>query len=84
MCETARTFWSAFGATRGVPFWRNRDFKRSLNNDLDSIPSPALQLSRINHTSAESGVAYAETLGATNLPNWIEVGPESLVPHESW
>ena len=34
--------------------------------------APALQESRQNHTSAASGVAYAETHGATNLLNWTE------------
>jgi hypothetical protein len=35
-----------------------------------------LQESRQNHTSAASGVAYAETRGATNLLNWTEAGPK--------
>jgi hypothetical protein len=36
--------------------------------------APALRESRRNHTSAASGVAYAETRGATTLPNRTEVG----------
>jgi hypothetical protein len=35
-----------------------------------------LQESRQNHTSAASGVAYAESRGATNLLNWTEAGPK--------
>jgi hypothetical protein len=38
--------------------------------------APALQESRQNHTSAASGVAYAELRGATNLLNWTEAGPK--------
>jgi hypothetical protein len=38
-----------------------------------------LQVSRANHTSAASGVAYAETRGATNLLNWTEAGPKILL-----
>jgi hypothetical protein len=38
--------------------------------------APALQVSRLNHTSAASGVAYAETCGATTLSNWTDVGPK--------
>jgi hypothetical protein len=37
--------------------------------------APALQESRQNHTSAASGVAYADSRGATTLLNWTEVGP---------
>jgi hypothetical protein len=32
--------------------------------------SGPLQAGRLNHTSAASGVAYAETCGATTLSNW--------------
>ncbi len=39
--------------------------------------APALQESRQNHTSAASGVAYADARCATNLLNWTEVGPKS-------
>jgi hypothetical protein len=38
-----------------------------------------LQVSRLNHISAASGVAYAETCGATTLPNWTEVGLKPIV-----
>ena len=38
--------------------------------------APALQVSRLSHTSAASGVAYAETCGATTLSNWTDVGPK--------
>ena len=38
-----------------------------------------MQVSRLNHTSTPSGVAYAETRGAITLPNWTEVGPNFLV-----
>ena len=37
-----------------------------------------MQESRQNHTSAASGVAYAETRGANNLLNWTEAGPKIL------
>ena len=37
----------------------------------------ALQVSRLNHTSAASGVAYADSRGATTLLNWTEVGPKA-------
>ena len=40
--------------------------------------APALQVSRLNHISAASGVAYAETCGATTLPNWTEVGLKAM------
>src|SRR5580692_7212945 len=39
--------------------------------------APALQESRQNHTSAASGVAYADARGAIDLLNWTEVGPKS-------
>jgi hypothetical protein len=52
------------------------DPKRNLNSDLDFI-SPALQESRQSHTSAASGVAYAEGHGATSPLNWTEVGPKA-------
>src|ERR1700733_822258 len=42
--------------------------------------APALQESRQNHTSAASGVAYAEARGATNLVNWTDVGPKLTRP----
>jgi hypothetical protein len=32
-----------------------------------------------NHTSAASGVAYAESRGATNLLKWTEAGPKIVV-----
>jgi hypothetical protein len=35
-------------------------------------------LCKKNHTSAASGVAYADARCATNLLNWTEVGPKSL------
>ena len=38
----------------------------------------SLQISRLNHISAASGVAYAETCGATTLPNWTEVGLKAM------
>jgi hypothetical protein len=38
-----------------------------------------LQESRRNHTSAASGVAYAETCGATTLLNWTEAGPKVVL-----
>src|SRR5712671_4447878 len=38
----------------------------------------ALQVSRANHISAASGVAYTETRGATTLSNWTDVGPKAL------
>ena len=38
-----------------------------------------MQESRQNHTSAASGVAYAETCGATTLSNWTEVGPKVVL-----
>jgi hypothetical protein len=41
-----------------------------------------LQESRQNHTSAASGVAYAERRGATNPLNWTEVGPKTCL--RSW
>ena len=44
--------------------------------------APALQESRQNHTSAASGVAYAERRGATNPLNWTEVGPKTCL--RSW
>jgi len=44
----------------------------------DGIKSDALQESRQNHTSAASGVAYAEPRGATNPLNWTEVGLKVL------
>jgi hypothetical protein len=44
--------------------------------------APALQVSRANHTSAASGVAYAEPCRATNLLNWTDVGP--IWPVWSW
>jgi hypothetical protein len=37
-----------------------------------------LQVSRLNHISAASGVAYTETSGATTLSNWTDVGPKAL------
>jgi hypothetical protein len=37
--------------------------------------APALQVCRLNHTSSASGVAYADSRGATTLLNWTEVGP---------
>src|SRR5437762_10636578 len=40
--------------------------------------APALQVSRLNHISAASGVAYAEPRGATTLSNWTDVGPKTL------
>src|SRR5467141_3586541 len=40
--------------------------------------APALQVSRVNSISAASGVAYAETRGATTLSNWTEIGPTNL------
>ena len=40
--------------------------------------APALQESRQNHTSAASGVAYADSRGAINLLNWTEAGPKSM------
>jgi hypothetical protein len=43
--------------------------------------APALQESRRNHTSAVSGVDYAETGGATNPLNGTEVGPKSWDDH---
>jgi len=36
--------------------------------------APANGISRLNHTGAASGVAYAEPRGATNPLNWPEVG----------
>src|SRR6266576_4152303 len=44
--------------------------------------APALQVSRLNHISAASGVAYTETCGATTLSNWTDVGPKRL-PYRS-
>ena len=41
--------------------------------------APALQESRQNHTSAASGVAYAETRGATTLLDWTEAGPKVVL-----
>jgi hypothetical protein len=41
--------------------------------------APALQVSRVNHISAASGVAYAESCGATNLLNWTDVGPTTVL-----
>ena len=41
--------------------------------------APALQVSRINHISAASGVAYTETRGATILSNWTDVGPKRFL-----
>jgi len=41
-----------------------------------------LQESKQNHTSAASGVAYAETRGATNLLNWTEAGPKIVLTFE--
>src|SRR5437879_12960105 len=41
--------------------------------------APALQVSRLNHISAASGVAYTETRGATTLSNWTDVGPKALL-----
>src|SRR5271170_6967015 len=41
--------------------------------------APALQESRQNHTSAASGVAYAETHGATNLFKWTDIGPKACL-----
>ena len=41
--------------------------------------TPALQESRQNHTSAASGVAYADSRGAINLLNWTDVGPRLTV-----
>lgn len=38
-----------------------------------------MQESGQNHTSAASGVAYAETRGATDLLNWTEAGPKILL-----
>src|SRR6267143_3916857 len=40
--------------------------------------APALQVSRLNHITAASGVAYMETRGATTLSNWTDVGPKAL------
>ena len=40
--------------------------------------APALQVSRVNHISAASGVANAKTCGVTNLSKWTEVGPKAL------
>src|SRR6267143_251023 len=40
--------------------------------------SICLQVSRLNHISAASGVAYTETRGATTLSNWTDVGPKAL------
>src|SRR6266705_4856911 len=40
--------------------------------------APALQLSRLNHISAASGVAYTQTYGAIIALNWTEVGRKSL------
>ena len=37
-----------------------------------------MQVSRLNHISAASGVAYAETRGAATLSNWTDVGPKAL------
>ena len=38
----------------------------------------ALQVSRANHISAASGVAYTEPHGATTLSNWTDVGSKGL------
>jgi hypothetical protein len=43
--------------------------------------APALQVSRANHTSAASGVAYADTCGEIDLLNATDVGRKAL--HES-
>ena len=40
--------------------------------------APALQVSRLNHISAASGVAYGEPHGATTLSNWTDLGPKAL------
>src|SRR5208283_253551 len=40
--------------------------------------APALQVSSLNHTSAASGVAYADARGVTSLSNWTDVGLNSL------
>src|SRR5205823_130975 len=40
--------------------------------------APALQLSRLNHISAASGVAYTQTYGAIIALNWTEVGRTHL------
>ena len=37
-----------------------------------------MQVSRLNHISAASGVAYTETRGATTLSNWTDVGPKAI------
>lgn len=37
-----------------------------------------MQLGRLNYTSAASGVAYAQSCGATNLLNWTDVGPKLI------
>jgi hypothetical protein len=42
-----------------------------------NLGAPALQVSRLNQTSAASGVAHAGTFCATTLSNWTEVGPNS-------
>ncbi len=54
----------------------------------------ALQVSRLNHISAASDVAYADPRGATTLSNWTDVGPKrrdgplhtikSLIVREVW
>src|SRR4029077_3603443 len=41
--------------------------------------APALQVSSLQHTSAASGVAYAQTFGATTLLNWTEAGPSVVL-----
>ena len=41
--------------------------------------APALQESGKTHTSAASGVAYADTRGATDPLNWTDVGPKRAV-----
>ena len=72
----------------------NNDQQRSFNgciafnsNHLEATrfrkflhePKSALQISRVNHISAASGVAYAEPHGATTLPNWTDDGPKIVL-----
>src|SRR5271169_6971681 len=62
------TRWNAL-EWRSLPLWACSSAGRA----------PASQESRQNHTSAASGVAYAETRGATNLWKWTDVGPKACL-----
>src|SRR5271156_1351498 len=63
-----------FGARRNALEWRSL----LLWACSSAGRAPALQESRQNHTSAASGVAYADSRGAINLLNWTEAGPKSM------